>query len=327
MFELPVNNVAEQLSLIELGLLSEIRLSELCDQAWNRPGKEERARNVLQYIAWFNRVSRWVSTQIITQPEALSRAAAIDKFVSIGTALCAMNNFNGVVEILSALHSSAIARLKETWALVPKETMAALEELDMLMNTDGNFRFYRQLLDKSKPPVVPYMGLLLTDLTFLDDANLTELGKGEEGSKLLNLEKIRMLAGVYRLFRRCLTKPYTYSELRSVRKLLLNIEGFDDNELYRLSKLRESGGGGSGTQGATAAPGAGIRQRKLISQMTSSMLVPAKLNLSEDVMGEREWRRLRAVEGVALVTRRQGELLVQQGSKVSILAFLCSLLQ
>ncbi len=52
-----------------------------------------------------------------------------------------------------------------------------LEELDLLMNTEGNFRHYRMLLEKSKPPVVPYLGLLLTDLTFLDDANLTETGK------------------------------------------------------------------------------------------------------------------------------------------------------
>jgi hypothetical protein len=47
-FELPENNIAEQLSLIEYSLLSEIRLSELCGQAWNKPGKEEKAKNVLQ---------------------------------------------------------------------------------------------------------------------------------------------------------------------------------------------------------------------------------------------------------------------------------------
>jgi hypothetical protein len=46
--ELPVNNVAEQLSLIEYSLLTEIRLSELCGQAWNKSGKEEKAKNVLQ---------------------------------------------------------------------------------------------------------------------------------------------------------------------------------------------------------------------------------------------------------------------------------------
>ncbi len=193
----------------------------------------------------------------------MERAASINRFIEIGMALNALNNFNGAIEILSALHSSAISRLKvnqrasarnvcvcvcvcvfvcvathaaqDTWALVPLKTMTMLEELgtclvltspasvkcdaltrvsaDMLMNTDGNFRYYRMLLEKSKPPIVPYMGvwrqmrcvllqcvtfclgLLLTDLTFMDDANLTELGKGDAGQKLLNFSKLHMLAG------------------------------------------------------------------------------------------------------------------------------------
>ncbi len=320
-FELPANNVAEQLTLIEFSLLADIKLSELCGQAWNKEGKEERALNVLQYIAWFNRVSRWVVTLIITQREALERSVAITKIIELGVALSVLNNYNGVIEILSALHSSAISRLKETWSLVHKDTMAKLEELDQLMNTEGNFRYYRALLEKSKPPIVPYMGLLLTDLTFMDDANLTETGKGDKGHKLLNLEKIRMLAGVYRLFRKCLIKPYGFPEMRSVRKLLLNIEGFDDNELYRLSKLREngsalSGSGGGGTAGSPhVAVVADKRQRKLISQMTSTMLVRNKLEVADDCMSAKDWEQLQAMEGVELLVRKRGEVLLQANAK------------
>ena len=335
-FELPVNNVSEQLTLIEFQLLSEIRLSELCGQAWNKEGKEERAKNVLAYISWFNRVSRWVATQIIQQAEALGRAAAIAKFIEIGGVLCGLNNFNGVIEILSALHSSAIARLKETWALVPKETMAQLEELDMLMNTDGNFRHYRMLLEKSKPPVVPYMGLLLTDLTFMDDANLTEVSPSSgDGNpiarkqqaatdKLLNFEKIRMLAGVYKLFRRCISRSYPLAEMRSVHKLLQNIGGFDDNELYRLSKLREVGAGAGGASSVAAAPSASVlgdsrKQRKLISQITSSMLTRSNLDISDDSMGKADWDRLLTMDGVVMTTRRLGDTLFLQGGNGSFL--------
>jgi CRP-like cAMP-binding protein len=311
-FELPPLNVAEQLTLIEYSLLSEIRLGELCGQAWNKDGKEERAPNVLRYISWFNRVSRWVVTQIITQGEAVERAVAITKFVELGVALSGLNNFNGVIEILSALHSSAISRLKETWALVLKETIAKLEELDQLMNTEGNFRHYRMLLDKSKPPVVPYMGLLLTDLTFMDDANLTELGKGDKGHKLLNLEKIRMLAGVYRLFRKCISKPYSYPEIRSIRRLLEHIEGFDDNELYRLSKLRESAGSGAVVSANAFGP-SDKKQRRLISQITSTMLVRNKLDVADDCMAAKDWEQLLALESVTLQVRHQGDVLFEAG--------------
>lgn len=100
-----------------------------------------------------------------------------------------------------------------------------------------------------------------------------------------------------------------------MRKMLLNIEGFDDNELYRLSKLRESGGGGGVSigSGASIAGQSGAKQRKLISQITSIMLVPAKLNLTEDVLSDRDWKQLLKLDGVTVTTRRQGEVLVEQG--------------
>ena len=314
-FELAPRNVAEQLTLIEFMLVGNIELSELSNQAWNRDGKESRAKHVLAYIEWFNRVSGWIVTQIITQEQSLQRAAAIVKFIDIGAVLLTLQNYNGVIEILSALHASAISRLKETWALVPKDSMSTLEDLDALMNTEGNFRHYRGLLDKSKPPVVPYMGLLLTDLTFMDDANLTETGKGSRGNKLLNLEKIRMLAGAYRLFRGCLSKPYVIQEMRSIRKLLTKIERFDENELYRLSKLREDGAAhGSGDSAAAADS---RKQRKLISQITSSMLSRTKLNMADDSMTAGDWKTLLGMSGVELLRVDSGITLVARGGRPS----------
>lgn len=68
-FELPVATVAEQLTLIEFDMLEEIRLDELCNQAWNK--NPDRAPNVIRYIEWFNRVSHWVATQILSQDGAV----------------------------------------------------------------------------------------------------------------------------------------------------------------------------------------------------------------------------------------------------------------
>ncbi len=182
--------------------------------------------------------------------------------------------------------------------------MALLENLDMLMNSEGNFRYYRTLLDKAKPPVVPYMGLLLTDLTFMDDANLTELGKGEKGRKLLNLEKLRMLAGVFRSFRRCISKPYKLLEVRSVSKLLRGLDGFDENELYRLSKLRENPAVGKAVEALAKGSSA-----KLIRQITSSMLTRTQLEVANDALQKEDWDKLLAMDGVMLEKKSKGTVI------------------
>ena len=52
-----------------------------------------------------------------------------------------------------------------------KRTQKALEKLDQLLNMRGNFRSYRDLLSDLDPPAVPFMGLVLSDFTFIEEGN------------------------------------------------------------------------------------------------------------------------------------------------------------
>jgi hypothetical protein len=62
------------------------------------------------------------------------------------------------MEILSALQNSAIHRLHKTWELLPPKTIQMYEELLKLMDGEGNFANYREQLQVSTPPMLPYLG-------------------------------------------------------------------------------------------------------------------------------------------------------------------------
>lgn len=47
--------------------------------------------------------------------------------------------------------------------------MEVFEDLEILMNAEGNFAAYRECLKKAKTPVIPYLGLTLTDLVFISE--------------------------------------------------------------------------------------------------------------------------------------------------------------
>ncbi|KAK2118062.1 Ras-specific guanine nucleotide-releasing factor 2 [Saguinus oedipus] len=53
-----------------------------------------------------------------------SRANAIEKWVAVADICRCLHNYNGVLEITSALNRSAIYRLKKTWAKVSKQSQA-----------------------------------------------------------------------------------------------------------------------------------------------------------------------------------------------------------
>ncbi len=59
------------------------------------------------------------------------------------------------------------------------------------MNTQGSYRQYRRMLEDSSTPIVPYLGVHLTDLTFLADGNVDTLPNGH-----VHFHKRRMELGV-----------------------------------------------------------------------------------------------------------------------------------
>jgi len=93
--------------------------------------------------------------------------------------------------IVSALQSTGIFRLKQTWAGLSTTVRNTFEDLKQLVAREGNFRELRKSLKQSTPPRVPYIGVYLTDLTFIEDGNSNYLESG-----LINFSKRRRLARV-----------------------------------------------------------------------------------------------------------------------------------
>src|SRR5437016_5982076 len=107
-----------------------------------------------------NSVANWATTEILKYSSSKGRAYAITHFINVLTALHQFNNFNGVVQMLSCLYSSTIAKLKDSWKLVPKKEMELLENLQKLMNNSNHYKAYHDQLNTvpSHIPCIPLIG-------------------------------------------------------------------------------------------------------------------------------------------------------------------------
>lgn len=158
------------------------------------------------------------------------------------------------MEILASLEGSAIRRLKGSWAMLPKNFQNDLEKLANLMKPTKNFKEYRAALETAAHPCIPYIGLHLTDLTFIDDGNDDTLQGG-----LINIEKLEMTARVCNTIQNCVNTSYPNLKPRhALQKLLSTVEVWDDNEIYRLSKFREPQG-----EQPPSAPGSVTKKTRL----------------------------------------------------------------
>ncbi|KAK1908311.1 hypothetical protein P3342_009158 [Pyrenophora teres f. teres] len=90
--------------------------------------------------------------------------------------------------IICSLNSSMVMRLKRTWELVSTKTKARLDELKSVTDVGRNYAVLRQRLQNHIAPCIPFVGIYLTDLTFIDVGNgTTRQLPGESGSDSLSV--------------------------------------------------------------------------------------------------------------------------------------------
>ncbi|XP_045549006.1 rap guanine nucleotide exchange factor 1b isoform X2 [Salmo salar] len=158
------HEIADQLTLLDAELFYNIEIPEVL--LWAKEQNEEKSPNLTQFTEHFNNMSYWVRSLIIQQEKGQDREKLLLKFIKIMKHLRKLNNFNSYLAILSALDSAPIRRLE--WQ---KQTSEGLEEYCTLIDSSSSFRAYRAALADVEPPCIPYLGLILQDLTFVHLGN------------------------------------------------------------------------------------------------------------------------------------------------------------
>lgn len=69
-----------------------------------------------------------------------------------------LQNFCGVLQVLSALQQTPVLRLKDTWKEVSPKANKTLQELGEIFQPLNNWKLAREALHRSTPPAIPYTG-------------------------------------------------------------------------------------------------------------------------------------------------------------------------
>eukprot|EP01113_Clastostelium_recurvatum_P040127 TRINITY_DN6209_c0_g1_i6.p1 TRINITY_DN6209_c0_g1~~TRINITY_DN6209_c0_g1_i6.p1 ORF type:complete len:839 (+),score=192.80 TRINITY_DN6209_c0_g1_i6:1055-3571(+) len=225
-----VSEVAQQFTLFEFKLFQHVGPNEFFNQCWVKKTKETSSPNLLRWIDHFNLVSGWVKSSIVQCANLKQRIALMKNMISLADHLVRLNNFSGAMEVLAGLSNSAVSRLKHTHEGLSNSSRTSLEELNTLFSTQGSSRVYRERLSKAPLPRIPYVGLYLTDLTFIDEGN-SDKTEGE----LLNVEKYRLTCRVISEIMSHQRVNYNFSPKEEFVQFIHNIQVLDDSAGYKLS--------------------------------------------------------------------------------------------
>ncbi|KAF5928588.1 hypothetical protein HPG69_015195, partial [Diceros bicornis minor] len=168
--------------------------------------------NLERFMRRFNELQYWVATELCLCPVPGPRAQLLRKFIKLAAHLKEQKNLNSFFAVMFGLSNSAISRLAHTWE-----------------DPSWNHRVYRLALTKLSPPIIPFMPLLLKDMTFIHEGNHTLV------ENLINFEKMRMMARAVRMLHHC--RSHSSVPLSPLRSRVSHLH--EDGQAARISTCSE----------------------------------------------------------------------------------------
>ncbi|KAG6015271.1 hypothetical protein E4U43_005512 [Claviceps pusilla] len=162
--------LARQLTIKQMSIFSSIMPEELLASQWMKKGGVD-APNVKAMSALSTDISNMVAETILQYPEIKKRALAIKQWIKVAQQCLELNNYDGLMAIICSLNSSTIGRLRKTWDAISSKRKEMLRHLQEIVEPAQNNKVLRMRLHDHVPPCLPFLGMYLTDLTFVDIGN------------------------------------------------------------------------------------------------------------------------------------------------------------
>lgn len=239
--------VARQLTLKQMNIFCSILPEELLGSQWMKKGGVG-SPNVKAMSGLSTDISNLVADTILQYPDVKKRAAVIKQWIKIAHQCLQLNNYDGLMAIICSLNSSIINRLRKTWEYVSPKRREMLKTLQAIVEPSNNNKVLRARLQGHVPPCLPFLGMFLTDLTFVDIGNpatkqLPGSNADENGLTVVNFDKHTRTAKIIGELQR-FQIPYRFTELPDfqewIQAQIVRVKEADQENNVQVNYYRKS---------------------------------------------------------------------------------------
>eukprot|EP01091_Cochliopodium_minus_P020217 TRINITY_DN8760_c0_g1_i2.p1 TRINITY_DN8760_c0_g1~~TRINITY_DN8760_c0_g1_i2.p1 ORF type:complete len:1067 (+),score=300.14 TRINITY_DN8760_c0_g1_i2:620-3820(+) len=262
--------IAQLITCQDKIIFSHIPLHEFIGQKWSK-NEGRNAPNLLAMISRFNKLSFWVSTSLVLAKTNKERNKRSSWFVELLQAFEFFQNYNGMQALIGAFNSAIIRKLKD------KDMLKISKKEEEIMQGCSNWMFhknfsnYRQKIknfmsksinDQKSPRMersvssqnvsllVPFLGVHLSDLTFIEDGGEKVMHKEDNSglpqhifySKFISIaEQLINIKGLRDCDYPWHTSILTTHQKSNIFKLSLNVFGYSNEKLTEILDDKDFG--------------------------------------------------------------------------------------
>lgn len=232
--------LAWALRSISGSLVTNVRPSELLNNNWQRPERATLAPGLVALTDYFNHISFLVASEILAGSPGIQPTKSIKKSIKLLRRCVDLDDLHSAAAVCAGLNLSCVQRLRRAWLALSADVRVQFEAMDELLSPQKNWSRYRAFLREAQRhdvAVVPYVAVLLRDLTFISDGNADGARTGQDA--VLNWEKLQMLGSNIANFvdaQQCFGAPLPIS---ADVEAVLSAPVFGEERLDQLSQAFE----------------------------------------------------------------------------------------
>ena len=155
-WDIPVLEIARQLTIIEFNLFAAIRPRELLNQSWKHPKKKKVSPNIIKMLVRFQELSgKWIPNLIEHAPHVKQKVKVLKKLILIALELMKLNNFHDAMAVLQGIKVNCEIRFPGIWANLTSKYKKDFRAMELIMSTEEQYKTNLP----SRHPCIPYLGI------------------------------------------------------------------------------------------------------------------------------------------------------------------------